>query len=420
MNSKIVKLLALIALLFGSAVCQSTSSISLRVYESSSVWWLAVDPVDEGDTTSKVELQEASSSTWTAMTPNADWGYWQLTSTQGNGFSLPLSFRLTDASGNQVVVSQALSTITPGAVINTQASYASASGSAKEATQAPNQKATSAPNQKATSAPTQKATSAPNQKATAAPTSGPTDLCTITPTSSEPLKVLVPLYVDPGTAWDELITAAATGVPIIAIINPNNGPDKTPGSAYTTYMQKFKDAGITMVGYVHTSFASRAVADVIADIDTYASAYPGLSGIFVDECATAASDVSYYQQLYTHINGIEGYVHDILNPGTQPDEGYVAVSSSVVIFEDVASNLKSNFASWVKCAPSASEKAGYKYKFTGIAYAATAGEVVSLLSTMEGIGMGMVYVTDGSDSCCVYNSLASYFTAEAADVLALN
>jgi hypothetical protein len=233
--------------------------------------------------------------------------------------------------------------------------------------------------------------------------------------------MLVPLYVDPGSAWDELITAAASGVEIIAIINPDNGPVSSgPDSSYTTYMQKFANAGITMVGYVHTSYASRAASDVIADIDLYNSKYPGLAGIFVDEVATAASDVSYYQQLYTHIMGISGYVHDILNPGTQPDEGYVAVSTNIVIFEDVASNLKSNFASWVKCAPSSAEKAGYKYRFSGIAYAASSSEVSSLLSTMEGIGMGMVYVTDGSDACCVYNNLAAYFTQEAADIAALN
>jgi len=232
--------------------------------------------------------------------------------------------------------------------------------------------------------------------------------------------MLIPLYVDPGSSWDELITAAATGVPIIAIINPDSGPDATAGSDYTTYMQKFADAGITMVGYVHTSYGSRAVSDVIADIDTYSAQYPGLSGIFVDEVATAASDVSYYQQLYTHIMGISGYTYDILNPGTQPDEGYVAVSTSIVIFEDVASNLNTNFASWVKCAPSASEKAGYKYRFSGIAYAASSGEVSSLLSTMEGIGMGMVYVTDGTDTCCVYNTLASFFSQEASDISSLN
>jgi len=184
-------------------------------------------------------------------------------------------------------------------------------------------------------------------------------------------------------------------------------------------MKKFADAGITMVGYVHTSYAARALSDVLADVDTYASKYPGLAGIFVDECATAASDVSYYQQLYTHIMS-KGYVHDILNPGTQPDQGYVAVSSSIVIFEDVASNLKNNYASWVKCAPSASQKAGYKYKFTGIAYGASTSQVSSLVSSMEGMGMGMVYVTDSAQVCCVYNNLAVYFSQEAAAVKALN
>jgi hypothetical protein len=50
---------------------------------------------------------------------------------------------------------------------------------------------------------------------------------------------------------------------IIAIINPNSGPDSAgPDSSYTTYMKKLTAAGVDMVGYVHTSYGARAVSDV--------------------------------------------------------------------------------------------------------------------------------------------------------------
>jgi len=226
---------------------------------------------------------------------------------------------------------------------------------------------------------------------------------------------MVPLYVYPGSAWDSVISAAESGVPIVAIINPNSGPDASgPDSSYTTYMQKLTNAGVEMVGYVHTSYGDRAIADVNADIDTYASKYPGLKGIFIDEASASANEVSYYTQVYAHITSKSGYSNTILNPGTQPDEGYVAISTNIVVFEDVGSNWSgssSSFPTWVKCAPSASAKANYKYKFSSIAYATATNSVASIIASMQTSGMGLVYVTDGAAGCCTYDSLASYFTS---------
>jgi len=232
---------------------------------------------------------------------------------------------------------------------------------------------------------------------------------------------LVPLYVYPGSAWDAVVTAASTGVKIIAIINPNSGPDPAgPDSSYNTYMTKLTNAGVDMVGYVHTTYGERSSADVYADIDTYASKYPGLKGIFIDEAAATASEISYYSGVYSHIIAKSGYSNVILNPGTQPDQGYLAVSTNIVIFEDVYTNLKNNFASWVTCAPTSSQKAGYKYKFSGIAYGASSGSMSSILSTMMNSGMGLVYVTDVAGGCCTYNTLSTYFASEATTVKAMN
>jgi len=313
--------------------------------------------------------------------------------------------------------------------------------SSKHSTPAPTQSSTHKSTHAPTAAPTEsssthKSTTAPTQasthKSTQAPTTKPTsgsssgsssstDLCAVTSTSDEPLQLLVPLYVDPGSAWDELVTAANTGVKIIAIINPNSGPDTSgPDSSYNTYMAKLTDAGVDMIGYVHTSYGDRATSDVTADIDVYASKYPNLKGIFLDEVSPSASDIPYYQTVYNHITSKSGYVNTIINPGTQPDQGYLAVSTNIVIFEDVGSNLKNNFASWVTCAPSAAEKSGYKYRFSGIGYSINSGSMSSMLNTMKSSGMGLVYVTDGASGCCTYNTLTSYFASEASSVAAMN
>jgi outer membrane biosynthesis protein TonB len=284
------------------------------------------------------------------------------------------------------------------------------------ATQPPTQK----PTQPATPVPTQPpATQAPTTKPTSPPT---TDLCAIVPTSTEPLQILVPLYVYPGSAWDQLATAAATGVKIIAIINPNSGPNANgPDSSYSTYITKLKNAGVDLVGYVHTSWGARAIATIESEIDTYANKYPGLSGIFFDEGATEASALPYYTTAYNYVKAKSGYTHVILNPGLQPDQGYLSVSTNIVIYENYASSLSStSFSSWVACAPNSAAKSGYKYKFSGIVHTATLANMPTLISQVQAKGMGLVYVTDGAGGCCTYNTLTSFFPQEAASVKSLN
>jgi len=226
--------------------------------------------------------------------------------------------------------------------------------------------------------------------------------------------------VYPGAAWDQLI-AAASQVKIVAIINPNSGPLATVDSAYSTYMTKLANAGIEMVGYVYTTYGQRPIADVKNDVNTYATKYPLVKGIFLDEASDKAADVAFYTQVYQHVMSKPGYAHNILNPGVQPDAGYLPIATNIVIFENYGTSLAStSFASWVTCAPNAAAKAGYKYKFSGIAHTAAAGNQAALIQSMVSKGMGMVYVTDGAGGCCTYNTLVSYFAQEAAAVNAIN
>jgi len=292
-------------------------------------------------------------------------------------------------------------------------------------TPAPTQKATPAPTEKPTSAPTQKATPAPTpvptQKATAAPTAPSVGLCDIVPTSQEPLKFLVPLYVYPSSGkWDP-VAEGAKKVPTIAIVNPNNGPTTQPSSSYAAGMEKLKAANAEMVGYVYTSYGDRPIADAKRDIDTFVANWPYITGIFFDEASSKAADVPYYRELYNHVKS-KGYKHSILNPGTQPDKAYVDISTNIVIFESYGDKFASKqYESWVKCAPDAAAKSGYKYKFSGIGHS-IAGNTASteLIKSMEKSGLGMVYITDGTPADSVYNPLASYYNTEIADIQRIN
>jgi hypothetical protein len=434
MYNKLYSCLLLVAIFLGCAFAnevRAADSVKLHMFASSSGWWLAVKPSVDGGLTSKIEIKDSLMSSFSSLTSNADWGYWSGNSPAGRTFTPPLSFRLTASSG--AVINVQVSGIVPDQMIDTQAKYTTtsspSSSSTPAATVAPTPAAKPAPTTKPTSPATQApSTPAPTPAATTKPTTPPTapttrpvvtDLCAPTPVSSEPLKIMVPLYVYPGAAWDALI-AAASKVKILAIVNPNSGPVANVDSAYASYMTKLKNAGVEMVGYVYTSYGNRDLAAVKADIDTYANKYPLLTGIFLDEAASEAGKVPHYTQIYNHIKS-KNYVHSILNPGVAPDQGYMAISSNIMIFENYGTALAgTSFNNYVKCAPNAAEKAGYKYRFSGIAHTAPASIQASYVQGMANLGIGYVYVTDGAGGCCTYNSLTTYFAQLASAVEAAN
>lgn len=429
----------LVFLLFGCSVLTTQAPVSLRVHRSSSQWWVAVQvipdldrgdvganpdpfPAQDLDTSSsssssfQLWLKDASSD-FVQMEYNANWGYYDVSSTSNSGFNPPLTIQLTAPSGEQLTAQ--MDTISPDAIIriasglpatpsNPSTPTAELSGEGEEEGEGES------------SAAHRPGTGAGGDAPAPPSTPSTTDLCAVTSTTEEPLQILVPLYVYPGSAWDALANAASKAH-IIAIINPNSGPLSVVDSAYATYMTKLDDAGIQIVGYVHTSYGDRSLSDVQADVNTYATNYPLVRGIFFDEAANEAGKLEYYTQAYNFVMSKEGYRHVILNPGVQPDQGYLSISTNIVIFENYASSLATtSFDSWVTCAPNAAQKAGWKYRFSGIAHTASADIQANILASLADKGMGLVYVTDGAGGCCTYNELVSYFAEEASSVQALN
>jgi len=434
----------------------TSSSIVLDVYPGSNPWWLAIAVSNAGVDTRSVQMQEAQSTKWESMSYSNGWGYFSFTSNERIKF--PVSVRLTSVNGDEVTV--AVSSVSVG-TINTGVSYGSApsnptaanptSGSnptsrANPATSAPTDvatfAATSAPTKHAsapaattkatTKAPaaTKKPTSAPSttgksatskpttpHAATASPTTRPTSTGSSSSGSSTGcsggLKLLVPLYMYPGAPWD---TVAASGsvVSTVAIINPDSGPGNGPDSTFTTYMNKLHQAGVEMIGYVHTSYGARAIADVKAEIDIYATQFPLLVGIFLDEAAATASEVSYYTELYTYIMGMPGWKYDVINPGAVPTSGYLNAATQIVSFEDTVSKFASSAnPSFATCSN--------KDQFAVITYAASSSQMQSAVSSAVSKGYyGWVYVTDGAAGCCTYNTLASYYASMASYVASAN
>jgi hypothetical protein len=77
------------------------------------------------------------------------------------------------------------------------------------------------------------------------------------------MTLLVPLYSPPGQYWDELARAAAnSSAPVVAIVNPSNGPGLARSSTFSSGISALQESGVTVIGYVDTARGSPSLATV--------------------------------------------------------------------------------------------------------------------------------------------------------------
>ncbi len=139
-----------------------------------------------------------------------------------------------------------------------------------------------------------------------------------------------PNYIWPQVAW------ASRQVPLIAIINPDNGPGSGfPNSDYRRGLADLASGAAVVVGYVYTSYGQRPAAQVLSDAAKYTNS-PAVRGIFLDEVDSTTNHLAYYRSIAQAIRAVPGMSLVILNPGTPIAEEYVrsGVGDIAVIFED--------------------------------------------------------------------------------------
>lgn len=146
---------------------------------------------------------------------------------------------------------------------------------------------------------------------------------------------IVPLYTDPGDAsWNAIIAAqnAHSTVPVIAIVNPNNGPGSAPSAAYTTGIAALTAARIRVIGYVYTSYGARSTSAVRGDVDDWHAWYPEVGGIFFDEESNDAGGDGYYRDLTSYVKSL-GMQLTVGNPGTDTSASYISAVDVTFIYE---------------------------------------------------------------------------------------
>ncbi len=141
--------------------------------------------------------------------------------------------------------------------------------------------------------------------------------------SAAPLGVLVPAYFYPGSLWAGMNWAAGR-VPLVAIMNPNSGPDTTQNPDYVAAVNSLRAAGGRVIGYVSTAYTARGTNVVRTDIDRYFSFY-SVDGIFLDEFTNDAdtNHLNYYAALYQYIQTKGTNLLVVGNPGINTQEAYL-------------------------------------------------------------------------------------------------
>src|SRR5947208_840353 len=215
--------------------------------------------------------------------------------------------------------------------------------------------------------------------------------------------VVIPLYTYPTDgSWAATLQAksAHPNVPIIAVINPNNGPGGSSDSNYVQGVKDFQAAGIIVLGYVATGYASQLISSLESQVSSYKNWY-SLNGIMFDEMSNVQGNENYYSTLNTYVKSL-GMTMTMGNPGTSVPSSYIGTLDSLCIFEQGGLPTLSYLSSY-----SGHPKSNFAYIGLSVSSLNTSFEVSSSNYVQ------WIYITDAGGGN-PYNVLPSYFMNEVA------
>jgi len=204
---------------------------------------------------------------------------------------------------------------------------------------------------------------------------------------SEGIWIAIPADFYPGPLWSQAIAAAPTVGILVA--NPSDGPGDAVDPGYVTAIDAARAACVDVLGYVHTGYGERDMAEVVAEVERYYDDYD-VSGIFVDEAAYAdicTEQRPYYEALASEIRSCDPGAIVALNPGTDTCEGYLDFSDILLTFESDAQDYAFHDpAGWTSGYP--------RERFWHPVYDVSAEEVEATVRLAAQRGAGWLYVTD--------------------------
>ncbi len=221
------------------------------------------------------------------------------------------------------------------------------------------------------------------------------------------LKSLVPAYIFPTLSdWDVLESAHVPGT--LAVMNVASGPGGASDPLWVARVASAKAAGLTILGYVDTGFATVASATVKAQVDSYRAWY-GVAGIFLDQVAGVAANLGYYQDLVDYVNSIT-----VLNEGVYPDQAFAEGLTGAPLVHVAFEGTDASFGVISIPAWADTSLVAFAYLVYDVPDAAAMQAVVQFAAAN-----GVTYVYATSDTVPnPWDTIPAYWSAEVTEILA--
>jgi hypothetical protein len=219
---------------------------------------------------------------------------------------------------------------------------------------------------------------------------------------------MIPLYTYPGTTWASVtsVKEANPGVPIVAIINPDSGPGSRLDPNYVSGILGLQAAGVTVIGYVPTGYASKPISTIESMVNQYKSWYP-ITGIFFDEMSNVPGKERYYSKLSAYSRSL-GLDFTVGNPGSSTLPSYIGTVDTIVIYENQGLPSMTRLEDW--------HSRYAKANFAVIAYGVQS--VDQSYPSLVSPHVGYIYITDAGLPN-PYGSRPPYLAAVASALAAL-
>ena len=145
-------------------------------------------------------------------------------------------------------------------------------------------------------------------------------------------QLVVPAYFRPDVRPDDWgqLARHASRVRLV-ILNLANGPGAKPDPAFYPALDRLREAGVSVAGYVDTNYGRRPGREVLDDLGLFLRWYD-VAGVCFDRTAVTAEHLGYYAALSRYARDMGARVV-LFNHGAHPLEAYAEHADLLGTFE---------------------------------------------------------------------------------------
>jgi Spherulation-specific family 4 len=164
-------------------------------------------------------------------------------------------------------------------------------------------------------------------------------------------QAIVPAYFHPAAnpdAW-EWLAQHASQVRLV-VLNVADGPGDRPDPVFLDAVAPLQKAGVTVSGYVYTSYGRRPSEEALADLERYLDWY-GVAGVVFDEVSSGVGQVGHYAALAARARDL-GAPFVVFNHGVHPAKEYAKHADLLGTFESTWRDyVAADLPRWVHSLP---------------------------------------------------------------------